>query len=156
MAAQPLRAILEGREAGGDYSWTLCMLPTAELARQAGISLQQYTPAGREGLFPGLGIGRCPSGGEIHHRAAEIKRGLDALPVVGIPPRIRNDRSAPDPLGAKRRWAGVSGRNIPSFELFVSPDWRGTPGRVQRRPALVSQREHRAGGAPGVQGRAGW
>ena len=30
--------------------------------------------------------------------------------------------------GQQRRWIGVSGHNIPSFELFVSPDWRGTRG----------------------------
>jgi len=30
--------------------------------------------------------------------------------------------------GRHRRWIGVSGHNIPSFELFVSPDWRGTRG----------------------------
>jgi aminopeptidase len=27
-----------------------------------------------------------------------------------------------------RKWAGVSGHNVPSFEVFVSPDWRGTEG----------------------------
>jgi aminopeptidase len=31
-------------------------------------------------------------------------------------------------LGQFRRWIGVSGNNIPSFELFVSPDWRGVEG----------------------------
>ena len=30
--------------------------------------------------------------------------------------------------GEKRQWIGISGRNIPSFEIFVSPDWRGTRG----------------------------
>ena len=30
--------------------------------------------------------------------------------------------------GQKRRWVGISGHNIPSFELFISPDWRGTKG----------------------------
>ncbi|GAH76721.1 unnamed protein product, partial [marine sediment metagenome] len=30
--------------------------------------------------------------------------------------------------GEKRQWIGVSGHNIPSFELFISPDWRGTEG----------------------------
>jgi aminopeptidase len=30
--------------------------------------------------------------------------------------------------GEKRRWIGISGHNIPSFELFISPDWRGTEG----------------------------
>jgi aminopeptidase len=30
--------------------------------------------------------------------------------------------------GEQRQWIGISGHNIPSFELFVSPDWRGTSG----------------------------
>jgi aminopeptidase len=30
--------------------------------------------------------------------------------------------------GVKRKWVGISGHNIPSFELFLSPDWRGTEG----------------------------
>ena len=28
--------------------------------------------------------------------------------------------------GKHRKWIGISGRNIPSFEIFVSPDWHGT------------------------------
>jgi len=31
-------------------------------------------------------------------------------------------------LGEMRRFLGVSGHNIPSFEIFTSPDWRGTRG----------------------------
>ena len=34
-------------------------------------------------------------------------------------------------LGKKRSWMGGSGRNIPSFELFTSPDWRGTEGWIR-------------------------
>jgi aminopeptidase len=30
--------------------------------------------------------------------------------------------------GDRRRWIGISGHNIPSFEIFLSPDWRGTEG----------------------------
>ncbi|MEN9389568.1 MAG: hypothetical protein RLY61_652, partial [Candidatus Parcubacteria bacterium] len=33
-------------------------------------------------------------------------------------------------LGKNRKWLGGSGRNIPSFELFISPDWRGTQGHI--------------------------
>jgi aminopeptidase len=33
--------------------------------------------------------------------------------------------------GEKRRFVGGSGRNIPSFEIFTSPDWRGTNGTIQ-------------------------
>jgi aminopeptidase len=31
-------------------------------------------------------------------------------------------------VGNHRKWVGISGRNIPSFEIFTSPDWRGTHG----------------------------
>jgi aminopeptidase len=30
--------------------------------------------------------------------------------------------------GEHRKWVGISGHNIPSFEIFLSPDWRGTEG----------------------------
>jgi len=33
-------------------------------------------------------------------------------------------------LGKDRKWVGGSGRNIPSFEIFTSPDWRGTQGYI--------------------------
>jgi aminopeptidase len=34
-------------------------------------------------------------------------------------------------IGKKRRWAGGEGRNIPSYEVFTSPDWRGTEGWIK-------------------------
>jgi aminopeptidase len=34
-------------------------------------------------------------------------------------------------VGQKRRWLGGGGRNVPSFEVFTSPDWRGTEGRIR-------------------------
>ena len=33
-------------------------------------------------------------------------------------------------VGESRRWLGGRGRNIPSFEIFTSPDWRGTNGWI--------------------------
>ena len=34
-------------------------------------------------------------------------------------------------LGEQRKWIGGGGRNIPSFEVFTGPDWRGTEGRIR-------------------------
>ncbi len=39
---KPQRDILDRRDAAGDFSWTLCMLPTAELARHAELSMANY------------------------------------------------------------------------------------------------------------------
>ena len=34
-------------------------------------------------------------------------------------------------IGEKKKWIGGSGKNIPSFEIFTCPDWRGTEGWVK-------------------------
>jgi aminopeptidase len=126
VAHKPLRSTLERREARGDYSWTLCMLPTAELARHAGISPRAYTRQVAKACFLDS-ASPVSEWQRIHRQAGEIKRWLDGLPVV----RLHVESASSDlkiALGLKRRWVGVSGRNIPSFEIFVSPDWRGTHG----------------------------
>jgi aminopeptidase len=127
VAARPLRALLEGREARGDYGWTLCMLPTAALARHAGLSLRRYAQEVVRACFLDA-ASPVSEWQRIHRQAGEIKRWLDGLAVL----HFHVESATTDltiPLGAKRRWAGISGRNIPSFELFVSPDWHGVRGR---------------------------
>ncbi len=127
ISQKPLRAILERREARGEYGWTLCLLPTAELARRAGLTLRTYTRQVVQACFLDSPT-PVANWVAIHHRAAEIKNWLDRLKVrafhvesAGVDLKLV--------LGERRRWAGISGRNIPSFELFVSPDGRGTRGR---------------------------
>jgi aminopeptidase len=126
VATKPLRSILDARESRGEYSWTLCVLPTAELARHAGISLAEYSRQVARACFLDS-ASPVEEWRQIHRRAGEIKRWLDGLDVV----EFHVESATTDlkiRLGAKRRWAGISGRNIPSFELFISPDWRGTRG----------------------------
>ena len=58
-----------------------------------------------------------------------ILKRLNAIPVD----RLHVEAPSTDlwiTLGEKRRWLGGSGRNIPSFEIFTSPDWRGTEGTI--------------------------
>ena len=56
-----------------------------------------------------------------------IKKWLNALPIDTI--RAESDSMDFEvKLGEKRKFLGVSGHNIPSFEIFTSPDWRGTNG----------------------------
>jgi aminopeptidase len=126
VAAKPLRSLLEGREGRGEYSWTLCVLPTAELARHAGISPAEYTRQVVRACFLDA-ASPAAEWQRIHRRATEIKCWLDELEVVDF----HIESATTDlkiRLGPQRTWAGISGRNIPSFELFVSPDWRGTRG----------------------------
>ena len=43
VARKPLLDIMRKREEVGIFGWTICMLPTEELAKQAKLSLRQYT-----------------------------------------------------------------------------------------------------------------
>jgi aminopeptidase len=126
VARKPLRDILDRREEQGVYSWTLCTAPTPELARQARSSLKRYSDQI---------IRACYLDEEnpverwqwIYKVVGEIKKWLNGLPVKAfvVESETIDLRITP---GEKRRWIGISGHNIPSFELFLSPDWRGTEG----------------------------
>ena len=121
-----LRDILEEREQAGRFSWTLCMLPTAELAHHAGLAGEDYAKQIVKACFLNR---RDPvkQWKAVYKNAAVIKRWINSMAV-----KYYHIESASVDLkitpGEQRRWIGISGHNIPSFELFVSPDWRGTSG----------------------------
>ena len=126
VARKPIKDILDKREEMRKYSWTLCIVPTDELARQAKMSLKQYTAQVINGCY----LNKDDPVAEwqrIHKEITIIKKRLSSLPVKYYHMESANMdlRIAP---GNQRRWAGVSGHNVPSFEVFVSPDWRGTEG----------------------------
>ena len=121
-----IKEILNKREAIGDFSWTLCVYPTQALAKHAGISLKQYSQQ----------IGRAcfldkkepvTHWRQIHRRAQRIKQWLARMDIDRLEIESARTHLTVFP-GQMRQWVGVTGRNIPSFELFISPDWRLTQG----------------------------
>ncbi|HOO91649.1 MAG TPA: aminopeptidase [Syntrophales bacterium] len=126
IARKALREILDRREETGEFGWTLCTFPTTELAKNANLSLAQYTEQIIKACF--LDSDNPASTWEtIYKEAGAIKKWLNGMDVSYYHIQSENIDLRIKP-GAKRRWIGVSGHNIPSFELFVSPDWRGTEG----------------------------
>ena len=121
-----LRDILEEREQAGQFSWTLCMLPTSELAHQAGLAEHEYAAQIIKACFLNR---RDPveQWKGVFKNAATIKRWLNRLQVNYFHIESANIDLKIAP-GKNRQWIGISGHNIPSFELFISPDWRGTGG----------------------------
>lgn len=122
-----LRDIMDKREEKGLYSWTLCTLPTGELAKQANVSYSVYA----EQIIKACYLDKndpVKEWNEILKNAEKIKKWLNSLNVKYFHIESKNIDLKIIP-GAKRRWKGVSGHNIPSFELFFSPDWRGTEGK---------------------------
>ena len=127
-ATKPYRERLDAKEDAGNYTWTLCLYGTEGAARQAGLTIAEYWSQIEHACFltdpDPLATWRSVYG--------ELRRTLDALnnlPITRIRVKAENtDLSIA--IGEKRRWLGGRGRNIPSFEIFTSPDWRGVEGTI--------------------------
>lgn len=126
VSRKPLRDILDSREEQGGYGWTLCTVPTQELARQAKTTIRQYETQIVKACY--LDAEDPVHEWETIHKAVSgIKKRLNSLKVKHL--HVESDHvDLKITPGDHRKWAGVSGHNIPSFEIFFSPDWRGTEG----------------------------
>lgn len=126
VARKPLRDILWRREERGLFGWTLCVFPTNELAKQAGISEKKYANQVIRACYLDK---RDPveKWKQIYRKAFTIKKWLNGMDVEYY--HIQSDTTdLKITPGKRRRWIGISGHNMPSFEIFLSPDWRGTEG----------------------------
>ena len=126
IARKPLRDILNKSEGQGAFGWTLCILPTKEFAKQAKLSLKEYTNQVIKACY----LDKSNPAGEwetIFKNAKSLKKWLNSMKVKSLHVESKNIDLKITP-GVHRRWVGISGHNIPSFELFLSPDWRGTEG----------------------------
>ena len=126
IAYKPLRDILNKRDERGAFGWTLCTLPTAELARQARLSMADYTRQIIRACYLSK-ADPARAWEAIYNDARSLKRWLNSLKVKRYVIQSASIDLVITP-GERRKWIGISGHNIPSFELFFSPDWRGTEG----------------------------
>jgi aminopeptidase len=125
---RPYRQWLDAKETAGRYSWTVGLYGTRAMAKEARLSLAEYWRQIAEACFldDADPIRRWR---ETWRELARIKRRLDRLEIEAL--HVEGDgvdlRVA---IGAERRWLGATGHNIPSFEVFTTPDWRGTEGSI--------------------------
>jgi aminopeptidase len=126
LTLKPFRDIMDRRDARGLFGWTLCMLPTREQARHAQLSMAEYT----DQIVKACWLNRRDPVSQwqsIYKNAQKVKRWLNKMSVAHYHIESAHIDLIVTP-GEQRRWIGLSGHNIPSFELFLSPDWRGTEG----------------------------
>ncbi len=117
------------KENRGEYTWTLALYGTPAMAREAGLSQKQYWQQIIDACFLNY-PNPVKKWKQVHNGIERLRAKMNKLPIE------RLHVEGPDAdlwikLGDKRRWAGGSGRNIPSFEIFTSPDWRGTEGWIR-------------------------
>jgi aminopeptidase len=128
---EAMRPLLDWRgekENAGRFSWTLGLYGTPAMAAEAGMEEGEYWEQIIHACFLDSEdpVARWR---EVGEQLDETRRRLNALDIE----RLHVEGADVDlwvSLGEHRRWLGGRGRNIPSFEIFTSPDWRGTEGWI--------------------------
>jgi aminopeptidase len=125
-ALKPYREWRNEKENRGAFSWTIALYGTAAMAREAGMSEREYW----EQIVRACFLNAANPVGEWRRttkRINAVKNWLTRLPIKKLHV-VGSDADLRMTLGEKRVWQGGGGANIPSFEIFISPDWRGTEG----------------------------
>lgn len=124
-----LRKWLYPKEQLGQFSWSLGLYGTEAMAAEVGMSLKDYWGHIISACF----LDERDPVTEWRRVTAEMDRVKQRLIDLEIDRLHVESEDGIDlwvTLGQKRRWITCSGRNIPSYEIFISPDWRGTEGVV--------------------------
>ena len=127
-AMKPYRDLYFSKEARGQFTWTLGLYGTAASAIEAGLTLEEYW----QQIIQACYLDKAEPVAAWKSTQKEInvfKRKLNQLSIESVHITAENCDLYVR-LGSDRQWLGGGGRNIPSFELFTSPDWRGTSGYI--------------------------
>jgi aminopeptidase len=127
--SKPFYDWLDTKENAGQFTWTLALYGTEQMAKEAGLSLDEYWQQIVEACY----LDRDDPIGEWQKLYLEIGRISSALNDLEIESVhvTGADVDLTLKIGKQRKWCGGSGRNIPSYEIFTSPDWRGTSGWIR-------------------------
>jgi len=113
----------------GKFTWTLALYGTEAMAKEAGISLEEYW----EQIIRACYLDDDNPIQRWKEAYKEIDRVLEKLNGMKIK-KLHVKSEGVDlivGLGVGRKWLGGSGRNVPSFEVFISPDCRMTEGHAR-------------------------
>lgn len=128
-ARAPYMKMREKKEQEGKLSWSLCLYGTQSMADEAGLSLEDYWEQIIEACYL-RDEDPVATWRKVQMQIEEIKDKLDALQIDHLHVQ-GHDVDLHIKIGANRKWLSGGGKNIPSFEIFTSPDWRGTSGKIQ-------------------------
>jgi aminopeptidase len=125
-AMQPYREWRNEKENRGDFSWTLALYGTQAMAHEAGLSEKEYWKQIIHACFLNS-ADPVSQWKQTVQKINTIKKYLNSLHIEKLH-IVGPDADLWITPGKKRIWEGGRGANIPSFEIFTSPDWRGTEG----------------------------
>lgn len=128
-AKKPYRDWFMDKETKGKLTWVAALWGVEAKAATVGLSLEDYWQQIIQACFLDQ-EDPVKEWKQLYKTQETIKFQLNALEIDHLVMK-GNDCDITIKLGANRVWQGGSGRNIPSFELFTSPDWRGTEGWIR-------------------------
>ena len=117
------------KESAGRFTWTIALYGTEAMAAEAGMPLEDYWEEIIRACFLDQPDPKA-NWQAVTDRMRGYIEALNRLPIDRLEVR-GEDVDLRLHLGERRRWVGGGGRNIPSFEIFTSPDWRGTDGWIR-------------------------
>ena len=125
---KPYRDWLTQKELADKYTWTIALWGVKAKADIVGLSLEEYWNQIISACFldqsDPIAVWR-----KTKEAQQKVRNALNKLSIASV--RIEGkDVDLSIRIGADRVWKGGADRNIPSFELFTSPDWRGTEGHI--------------------------
>lgn len=125
-AASPFMDMRAKQERMGKQTWTLCYYPTESIATEAGTDVETYwkrivNACHLEDENP------VQTWKNLQEKIGRLTQKLNALHIESVHV-VGEDVNLHILLGEYRKWLGATGQNIPSYEVYISPDWRGTEG----------------------------
>jgi aminopeptidase len=127
-SVKKFRDWIDEKEDAGKFTWTLCMYGTEGAAREAKMNIEEYWEQINRACFLHE-VDPIKKWQDVLASMHAILQQLNDLPIV----KLHLEADQTDlwvGLGEHRKWLGGRGRNIPSFEIFTSPDWREVEGKV--------------------------
>lgn len=128
-ALKPYQDWLMAKTLKGKHTWTVALWATPAKAKQVGLSLKAYWQEIIRACF----LDQKEPIAKWRRVFALQKKILVKINTLNIQSvQIKGkDVNLQLTIGPDRLWQGGSGMNIPSFEIFTSPDWRGTEGWIK-------------------------
>lgn len=131
LALKPFMDWRNDKQRKGKFHWSICMYGTPAMAKEAGLSEKEYWDQIIKACYLDkdnpIAVWK-----KVYREIETFKQKLNALSpkidrlhVKGV------DVDLWIRLGERRQWLAGRGYNMPSYEIFTSPDWRGTEGWIR-------------------------
>lgn len=131
VALKPFMDWRHQKEWKGKFTWTIALFGTPAMAREARLSEKEYWGQIIKACFLDE-KNPIAKWKQVYRDIEKYRSRLNKLsPKIDRLHAVGPDMDIWIKLGEKRHWHAGSGRNIPSFEIFTSPDWRGTNGWIR-------------------------